>query len=455
VLDKQVPGYRIAARGYRIAALVLGIAGLAATAPGPALAAPVEEAPIERISLPAAIERALSKNPSVAFARQEIARSEAIVREVRAGALPTLTGNGTYTRLDDDRRLPPAAATAANPNPVGTVIAGRDQIALNLQLAVPLVNAQRWKQWEHAGDNVKVAEVSAAEVRRQIAVSVARAYLAVVTQHRVLEVNERARTTARAHVEFATTRLRGGVGNKLDEVRAGQELATVVAQLEGARATLARAQETLGVVAAAEEPLDTLADLQLPEAGPLTSALEAAERARPDIEALRQRKAAADNVLRDSWADYMPLLSAVAQPFYQNPASLTTPTTGWQAQLLLTVPFYDGGLRYGLRDERSALAAQARDNLEGALRQARAEVRGAFTALLRADDALRAARDGARLGQEALELANLAYRQGAVTSLDVIDAERRARDAETTAALAEDSARQARLDLLTASGAFP
>ena len=40
-------------------------------------------------------------------------------------------------------------------------------------------------------------------------------------------------------------------------------------------------------------------------------------------------------------------------------------------------------------------------------------------------------------------------------ALEVIDAERRSRDAETAAVVAEDAARQARLDLLAASGRFP
>ena len=41
------------------------------------------------------------------------------------------------------------------------------------------------------------------------------------------------------------------------------------------------------------------------------------------------------------------------------------------------------------------------------------------------------------------------------TNIEVIDAERQARDAESQVALAEDAARQARLDLLVATGAFP
>jgi outer membrane protein TolC len=39
--------------------------------------------------------------------------------------------------------------------------------------------------------------------------------------------------------------------------------------------------------------------------------------------------------------------------------------------------------------------------------------------------------------------------------IEVVDAERRARDADSAAVIAEDAVRQARLDLLVAAGQFP
>ena len=54
-----------------------------------------------------------------------------------------------------------------------------------------------------------------------------------------------------------------------------------------------------------------------------------------------------------------------------------------------------------------------------------------------------------------MQIADLAYRAGATTNLELIDAERRARDADTGAAIAEDAVRQARLDMLFASGRLP
>ena len=54
-----------------------------------------------------------------------------------------------------------------------------------------------------------------------------------------------------------------------------------------------------------------------------------------------------------------------------------------------------------------------------------------------------------------VRITDVAFRAGATTNLEVIDAQRRARDTETIAAVAEDRVRQARLDLLVALGLFP
>jgi outer membrane protein TolC len=176
---------------------------------------------------------------------------------------------------------------------------------------------------------------------------------------------------------------------------------------------------------------------------------------RPDVREAQSRSEAAHHVTRDSYTDYLPLLTGIFAPFYQNPPSLTVPRTGWQAQLLLTVPLFDGGLRYGQRRERSAFERQARAQLEATLRQARSEVRVAFEAVREADHANAFAHEAAKLAKEALDLAATAYRAGTATNLELIDAQRHARDAAAQAALAEDSARQARLELLVSTGRFP
>jgi outer membrane protein TolC len=197
----------------------------------------------------------------------------------------------------------------------------------------------------------------------------------------------------------------------------------------------------------AEEP-----NLQAP-ADP-QQAMRDAER-RTDVVAADTRLRAADHTIRDNWTDYSPYVTALFQPFYNAPATLQAPTTGWQAQLVLSIPLYDGGLRYGQEKERAVNRDEAQATLEAALRQVRSDVRSAFEEVRRSDAALAAARRAAQLAATGLELAELVYHAGASTNLEVIDAERTARDAETAVAVAEDGARQARLDLLAATGRFP
>jgi outer membrane protein TolC len=54
-----------------------------------------------------------------------------------------------------------------------------------------------------------------------------------------------------------------------------------------------------------------------------------------------------------------------------------------------------------------------------------------------------------------VDIVNVSFRAGAATNIEVIDAERRARDADTQVAVAEDALRRARLELLIALGQFP
>jgi len=413
--------------------------------PGPA---PLPEFLGRKVALADAVQRALERNPTVAVAVDEVARADALVTQARAGWLPILTGNGLLTRLDHDR------VTTNTMTGATTRIAAANQVAGNLQLTVPLVAAPAWTATNRAKSQLRIAEASAADVRRQVAQTTARAYITVVAQHRLVAASETARETAKAHYDYAHTRLAGGIGRAIDEVRAQQDLATVETQLQANLARLAIAQEALSVLLAVDAPVDALEDVQLAAPPTMPEALQAV-RTRTDVKVLDMRIGAAQRARKDVWAYYAPYLAAVGTPFVQYPATLLQPQLGWQAQLVLTLPLYDGGLRAGITRERDAMLNESRSNFEAGLREAQSEVRANFEAMVRADAALTSARDAARLARRALDLANLAYKAGATTNLEVIDAARSARVADTAAAQAEDLARQSRLDLLVASGRFP
>jgi outer membrane protein TolC len=390
------------------------------------------------IGFDAAVAKSLEVNPALRSAEADRSRALALVEEARAPSLPSLSINATGTQLDGDRVLS------------GRVISAATQINANVTLAVPLVAANRWGQWKRAAVAADAVGKGSDDVRRQVALSAGRAWLAVLGQQRVEAAARLSVETAAHHLDYAKQRRAAQIGNELDELRADQELALARQQLAVAAGALIRLQEALGVIVGVDDALSAV------DEEPALSADDTPHvDQRTDVAAAQARLDSAKVATSWDWADYLPLLTAIVQPGYQNPPTLTIPLTNFQAQLVLSIPLYDGGLRYGQQKERRANQAQAEALLEQTRRQASSEVRGALGQVTEADAALAAARQSATQANRVLKLSEDAFRAGASTNIEVIDAERRARDAATQVALAEDAARQARLELLAAGGAFP
>lgn len=386
-----------------------------------------------------AVRRSLENHPVMAQAKADVARADAQLEQARAPSLPTLGVNAVGTQLDADRQLG------------GRTLAYQTSLSANVQLQVPLVAANRWAAWRRADANADAARAGSLDSRRQVAVATGRAWLQTLAQQRVVQAQQRSVDTAQAHLDFATARFKGGVGSELDAIRAAQEVAVAKQQLATATGALRRFEELLGVAVGVDEALS--AEDSEPNLDAKDAPTDAA--ARTDVKAAQAKLDAAHVATTWDWSDYMPLLTAVVQPGYQNPATPTFPTWNLQAQLVLSIPLYDGGLRYGQEKERRAIEAQQRAQFELVQRQANAEVRAALAQVRQADEALTAARDAAAQAKRTLELSQQALRAGASTNIEVVDAERRSRDADTAVALAEDASRQARLEVLAASGRFP
>jgi outer membrane protein TolC len=217
---------------------------------------------------------------------------------------------------------------------------------------------------------------------------------------------------------------------------------------------LVRAQEALGVITGGLGPLDAAEDPSF-ETFDTAGATVRAEAQRLDLKAARARSVAAEHVARDTWVEWLPTVLATAQGYYNDPAVITSPETGWQVQFVLSLPIFEGFFRQGLQQERNVLADEGRVQVEGTLRQVRSDVRVAIEEVRREEEALAQARLAADRARSALQLVVESYRAGATNDLDVSTAQQQSRDADLSAVITEDAVRQARLDLVSAVGQFP
>jgi outer membrane protein TolC len=249
---------------------------------------------------------------------------------------------------------------------------------------------------------------------------------------------------------FANQRFEGGIGSRLNALRAEQEMLSDETRVEEALLTIQFAQEALGVLVGANGPVDAVdyPVFDIPdELGQLTN--------RSDIQLLMERERAAQRVYSDSWKDRLPSLTAAFTPSLVEPPGLFARAFSWRAQVLFALPIFDAGLRSGEAAQRLADLNAIRFQRANLERQAGSEIRTARDAVASTTRAFAQAQLAADRANQVVQITDVAYREGASTNIEVLDAQRQARDVETQAAIAEDALKRAQLDLLVALGRFP
>jgi len=404
-------------------------------------AQPTVTDPVRRVEFAEAIDLALARHPTVAQAVTAVTQAEALLQQARAATRPIVTTGVTNVTLDTARGFDTFVTQPQN------------QFAFTATANAPILAPARWAALAQARDQIDVASRSVTEVRRQIAVAAAQTYLAVIAARRQVDVDERALENALAHLLYADRRLEGGAGSRLNQLRAAQAVSADRARLEATRLGLLRAQEALGVVLAEDAPIDAGAE----PAFDVTSAQD--ERvwmeARPDVQFQQSVRRAAERVLNDSAKDWLPTGTVSFDPQYITPAGLFQPSRTWRLTFAVTQPLFDGGERRARASLRRVSFRQSELALSLVEIQARSEVRTARASVASLERVLDSARLSADQANEVLGITTAAFEVGATTNIEVIDAQRSARDAETAAAQAEDAVRRERLDLLVALGRFP
>jgi outer membrane protein len=419
-----------------LAALAAARATSAQSPPAP----PPAVEPVAQVTFDEAVRRALERNPTVGQATQAILRAEGLLAQARTVFHPTVDGRIATTVLDDARGFD------------GNITQPRTQSAFGAVVSYPLLAASRWAAKNQAADQVAIARISAEDVRRQVALAAAESYLAVIASQRQLEIALRSRETARALADYARTRLEAGQGSRLNFIRASQELAVSEGRVEFAELSRRQAQEALGVAIFAEGPVDAKGDPELAPASPPAGDAWLAQR--PDVRLFSAQAQAADRVVRDTWKSWLPTATASFAPLYVTPAGFFEPGRTWRALFEVQIPIYDGTLG-AERRIRIAERETARLRLDAVKVQAFSELRTAEESVRRIERLVAASREAAEHANEALRITEIAYRAGATTNVEVVQAQQTARNTEIVAAQAEDQLRQARLDLLVALGQFP
>jgi outer membrane protein TolC len=425
-----------------------------------------------------------ARSTDLRTAYDEVLRAEGLVRTALAGTLLTVNGTGTYahflagstgvTALTAQQQAALGAALApsapaSQQAAVGTAFASAfdsvgttpsDQITLGAQALQPIIALEPWHNYQTTKISVEAARLSYEDMKRTIALSVANDLIAVITAERVAELNRVGTRSALERLDLSRRKNNLGAASRLDVVRAQQDVETARATLVTGDEALRQAREALGLALGVPGQVGVTRDLNLD--GLVQAALDSCKvadsvEARADVAAARKRVEVARRNVDDVYYLFLPTLSAQSVASYNAPfqSSQGSTTSSWNIGAVLTVPLWDGGVRYGSLRQTRALEDEARQTLEATRRQAAVQVEQARRSVTVAEAAEMVAKNARVLAAETDRLTRTGYIEGQGTSLELVTAAAALREADITLALRQFDLVRARVTAILALANCP
>ncbi len=440
--------------------------------------------PLE-LTLAQAVELALEQSDALAVAHAGADAAHARATQVRAAFFPSISASGSYTRLDeapymdasqfgdmfaplmvpfeylvDEGYLDPATLEGLSGSGADRIYMGDDDIySVGLSVTQPLFTGGALLSAHGAAKHAATAgALNADRTEDQVRYDATEAYMALVAARAALAVTDEMLAQMRSHLSDVEALYEEGMllesdlmlaRVRMSEIELNHNRAKHLVGLAGAALSFAIGIDVDTII----EPADTIEDGQV-LGGDLQSLTERALSNRPDLAAMGELVGAADNGVTRARAGYFPQLMLLGNYNWDRPNREYEPEfyDHWSATLALQMNVFDWGATSGRVSEARAGFAQAarmRDMFEDAVRL---EVKRSYLTHNEVLDGLAIAEEGLAQAQEAMRVARESFRNGIVTSSDVLDAQTALANAEMSRIRAMTALRVAEARLVLAVG---
>ena len=370
-------------------------------------------------------QAALEQDANIRASRAAADSGRERLPQARAGLLPQVSANAGRNFND---------LNSTSPNILGALTTTNDKYFSDnraVQLRQPLMNMQRWLQFEQAKSMVAESEASLDRDLQNLVVRVAGAYFEYLMADEQLELVLAQKKLYTSLVDAAKKGLAAGSGTRTDIDDAQARLDMASAQELEARQNQDQTRRQLEVLI--NQPVSNVAKLNVPAltlVGPYPESLDEwtqrAEKNSPEIKAMQARLESARREVSKSQAGHLPTLDAVAQWSNSGSENITRINSRYENKsigLQLNVPLYSGG--YVNSTIRQAVAEQTRaeETLEALRRDLGVRVHKEFRGVTEGVLRVRALEQAVRSAEQMMQSTQMSLKAGSRTQLDVLNAQ--------------------------------
>ncbi|KAF1008151.1 MAG: Outer membrane protein OprM [Luteibacter sp.] len=391
----------------------------------------------------------LKSNATLAAAYAHYQQAEAFTKEARAGLFPTfgLNGNATRNRESDTRPLRGATSPAYYNS---YTVSGQLDYEVDLWGRVRDTVAAGTAEQAASAADLAGAQLS---LQAQLADN----YLQLNGQDRQIKVLNESIDAFTKSLQLTQSRHDGGIASGLDVARAQTQLSNAKSQLTQAQAQRAVVLHAIAVLVgdnASTFTLETKDDAVKVPTIPLEVPSALLQR-RPDIAAAERRTAAANARVGVARAAFFPQITLDGQGGWQSSAwgnIATAPNRFWAIGPTALLSVFDGGRRKAAVESAKAATDEAGAKYRDVVLNAFAQVEDNLTLLRDLGTALTDQRAAADAAQKSVDLSLNRYREGAVSYLDVVQAQTSELDARRSVIDLETRQLRASVALIRALG---
>lgn len=408
-----------------------------------ALCAGLVALPAQAESLYDALATAYAGNPTLEAARADLRAIDENVPQVLSEWRPTVVGQAQAGREWDRARAPLEIEQTTSPRTYGVTV--RQPIFDGFGTVYGTSEAE---------NRVEAGRARLINTEQRVLLDAVTAYMAVVRDTAVLELNRNNEKVLEAQLEATDARFEVGELTRTDVAQAQSRLQGAIAsriQAEG-QLTSSRAvyRQVIG-----QDPVDVAMPANPPPLPGSRDEAIALSQAAPAVQAAQFDERAAKDNIDVQFSDLLP--SVAVEGSYQRRQELSGPDSEADVGAVIgtvTIPLYQAGAPDSRVRQSKQRYMQSRRLTDEALRAAEQEAITAWQGLQTAFAQSQSFEEQVKAAELALEGVRQEQEVGARTILDVLDAEQEALNARVSLASAQTDRVVAQYRLLAAGGAL-
>ncbi len=353
---------------------------------------------------------------------KEVARGERL--KSYSAILPNVGLTGEYRRLDE-------VTSITIPGGPKITMGDVDNYSVGLQVTQPIYAGGSIPSRLNSAKLVSLMTDETVRATVQgIIYAAEHAYYDVLLSQHLLEISADAVRSAEAHLDSVKQRRSGGVASDFDVLRAEVELSNFKAQLIQNKNAINVAKASLIKVMGVSQDSDFVLSDELtyvPSQMTIEQAVETAYKNRPDLLGKEFDIRLQKEHLKIARSRYLPIING----YYSNTWSKPDPHNSmvidwgraWQAGVTATIPIFDGFVREGEVIQQKARLKQSQVGLIDAEETALFELTKAQLSIENATEFVESQKLNFTRATEGLRLAEVGYREGTNTQVEMIDAQ--------------------------------